>query len=80
MSLTRDRAEGLKRGWELGGVGGLGGDGDHLFAAQRSSSRCHSHTEAERSSTLITTPTKPQIFRGREPAQLEHHLMLVAQC
>ena len=27
----RDRAEGLKRGWELGGVGGLGRDGDGLL-------------------------------------------------
>jgi len=27
-----------------------------LVAAQRSPSRCHSHTEADRSSTLITTP------------------------
>ena len=32
--------------------------------AHRSPSRCHSHTDAERSSTLITTPTKPYALDG----------------
>jgi hypothetical protein len=32
--------------------------------AHRSPSRCHSHTDAERSSTLITTPTKPYVLVG----------------
>ena len=35
-----------------------------FFAVHFSPSRRHSHTEAERSSTLITTPTNPHVFRG----------------
>ncbi len=35
-----------------------------LSAAHRSPSRCHSHTEADRSSALITTPANPQAFDG----------------
>src|SRR5919204_1006626 len=35
-----------------------------FFAVHSSPPRRHSHTEAERASTLITTPTKPHVFRG----------------
>ena len=35
-----------------------------LRAAQRSPSRCHSHTDPDRSSTLITAPLKPQVLDG----------------
>jgi hypothetical protein len=35
-----------------------------LVAAQRSPSRCHSHTDPDRSSTLMTTPTNPQALAG----------------
>jgi hypothetical protein len=60
----RHGAQGLERRRQLGDFGGLGGDGDHLFASQVPFSRCHSHTEDERSATLITTPTKPHVVRG----------------
>src|SRR5437763_5104386 len=35
-----------------------------FLAAHRSPSRCQSQTDAERSSTLITTPTNPHDFPG----------------
>ena len=35
-----------------------------LRAAQRSPSRCHSHTDPDRSSTLMTTPTNPHALAG----------------
>ena len=35
-----------------------------LRAAQRSPSLCHSHTDADRSSTLVTTPANPYVLAG----------------
>ncbi len=63
---------GCNAGGSWSGLAGSAGMVITLRAAQRSvlpsarlaSSRCHSHTEAERSSTLITTPTNPQALEG----------------
>ena len=42
--------------------------------------RCQSQIDADRSSTLTTTPTKPPLLRRVvRGAQLEWHLVLVAQ-
>ena len=66
MSLTSGGT--APKGWSAGGSwsasAGSAGIVITFFAVQRSSSRCHSHTEADRSSTLITTPTNPQVWRG----------------
>ena len=66
MSLTSGGT--APKGWSAGGnwsaSAGSAGMVIAFSIAQRSSSRCHSHTDAERSSTLITTPTKPQVLRG----------------
>jgi hypothetical protein len=56
------------KGWSAGGSseGSAGSAGMLItfFASQLPFSRCHSQTEAERSATLITTPTKPHVFPG----------------
>ena len=55
-------------GWSDGGrsSGSAGSAGMviTLRTAHRPPSRCHSHTEPDRSSALITTPTNPQAFAG----------------
>src|SRR6266540_3578178 len=55
---------GLSAGGSSSESAGSAGMVTTLLTAQRSPSRCHSHTEPDRSSTLITTPTKPQAWAG----------------
>ena len=66
MSLTSGGT--APNGWSAGGSwsasAGSAGMVIAFSTAHWPPSRCHSHTDAERSSTLITTPTKPQVLRG----------------
>jgi hypothetical protein len=55
---------GLRAGGSRSGSAGSAGMLITLRAVQRSPSWCHSQMDPERSSTLITTPTKPQALAG----------------
>jgi hypothetical protein len=46
-----------------GSASGSAGSGG-IVIAHRSPSRCHAHTEANRSSTQTATPTKPYVLVG----------------
>ena len=71
---------GFSAGGRSSGSAGSAGIVITFWTAQRSPSRCHIHTDADRSSTLITTPTKPQALAGSWAGpHLEHQLVLVAQ-
>jgi hypothetical protein len=56
--------KGFSAGGRSSGSAGSAGMVMTLRTAQRSPSRCHSHTDPDRSSTLITTPTKPHALAG----------------
>src|SRR6266498_2993731 len=56
--------KGCSAGGRSSGSAGWAGMVTTLRTAQRSPSWCHSHTDPDRSSTLMTTPTKPQALEG----------------
>ena len=71
---------GFSAGGRSSGSAGSAGMVMTLRTAQRSPSRCHSHTDPDRSSTLMTTPDEaPGLGRVVRRAHLEDHLVLVAQ-
>ena len=69
--------KGLSAGGRSSGSAGSAGMVMTLRTAHRSPSLCHIHTDPDRSSTLITTPTKPHVLgRVVRRAHLEDHLVL----
>jgi hypothetical protein len=66
MSVTSGGAapKGFSAGGRSSASAGSAGMVMTLSTDHRSPSWCHSHTEADRSSTLITTPTKPNALDG----------------
>src|SRR5215472_19374352 len=56
--------KGFSAGGRSSGLAGSAGTVMTLQAAQRSPSLYHSHTDADRSSTLITTPANPYDMVG----------------
>lgn len=66
MSVTSGGTapNGLSSSGRSAGSAGSAGMSITLVTAQASPSRCHSQIDADRSSTLITTPTKPYDFVG----------------
>src|SRR5438270_4606140 len=66
MSLTGGGTapNGLSAGGSVSGSAGSAGMVITLSARQLPSWRLHRHTEADRSSVLTTTPTKPQVCSG----------------
>src|SRR5215207_8547867 len=57
-------ANGLSAGGSSSGSAGSGGIVMTFSTAHRSPSWCHSQTDAEKSSTLMMTPTNPYAFDG----------------
>jgi len=60
----RHGTEGLKQRRQGIGVGRLGGDGDHIVDGPLVTVLVPEPHDADRSSTLVTTPTKPHALAG----------------
>ena len=56
--------KGLRAGGSSSGSAGSAGMVMTLVTAQVSPSRCQAQIDPDRSSTLMTTPTNPQVFSG----------------
>jgi hypothetical protein len=70
----------LKRGWELGGFGGLGGDRDHLLRRPPLAVAVPQPHRGGQIGDADHDPNEaPELLRIVSRPQLEHHLMLVAQ-